>query len=98
MAVNSGLLDPARPDLRVVQAEAPDAVEILGLRDDLARWMTAQGIEQWEPGQLPRCGVESAIAEGRVFAVRAGIGLAASVTIAWDDALVWDVADPSAGY
>ena len=85
-------------DLVVTRATVDQASLVLALRDDLARWMLERGIEQWRPGDLPLEWVGHCVTEGWVYLVSDGEELVGSVTIVWQDPLVWGERRESAGY
>lgn len=84
--------------LEVRPAVAEDAEDVLSLREDLTSWLCQQGIAQWSQGDVPLGWIERAIAEGSVHVVRRDGVLAASVTVRWEDPLVWPEAAEPAGY
>lgn len=85
-------------ELRVTRARSEDARDVLRLRDELARWMVERGIDQWRPGELPSKWIETFVAEGWVYLLRFEKTLAASVTVVWEDPLVWGASQDPAGY
>jgi GNAT superfamily N-acetyltransferase len=85
-------------DLAVTQGTSEHARSVLELRDDLARWMLHHDIQQWRPRELPLEWIETCVAEGWVYVVPRGDRVIASVTIVWDDPLMWGEMPEPAGY
>ena len=84
--------------LVVTQATISDAPVVRALRDALAGWMVTRGIRQWKPGDMPDEWIEVCIAFGAVYLVSHDDGLVGSVTIVWDDPLIWGKRPEPAGY
>lgn len=80
-------------------ARSSDAAALVALRDDIARWLTARGVTQWNPGEFPLDWMRSWIRDGRVHVAREPSGIVATVAVLWEDADIWGP-DPSrtAGY
>ena len=85
-------------DVVVVRASPDDAVAILRLRDALASWMVECGIDQWRPGEMPLPWIELCAAQGWVFAALLDDRLVGSLTLVWDDPLIWVDRNEPAGY
>jgi len=85
-------------DLFAVRATVDQAPSVRRLRDDLARWMLEHGIEQWRPGDLPLEWIQECVSQGWVYVVSRGEELVGSVTIVWEDPLVWGERHEPAGY
>jgi GNAT superfamily N-acetyltransferase len=85
-------------ELAVIAATLEHAGSVLELRDDLARWMLDQSIEQWRPGELPLEWIQECISHGWAYVVPGGDKLVASVTVVWDDPLMWGEPPEPAGY
>ncbi len=98
MHVHGGILETVLGDLVVVRAAADQVRAVLGLRDDLARWMLERGIEQWRPGELPLEWIEECTSRGWVYLVPGGEKLVGSVTIVWEDPFIWGERPEPAGY
>jgi len=84
--------------MQVSTATSIDSKDILGLRDDLARWLIGRGVDQWQPGELPRGAIEDEVTQGFVHVVRRQEELVATVTITWADPLIWPDQTEPAGY
>jgi hypothetical protein len=84
--------------LVVTRATVSDAPAVRALRDELARWMVQRGIRQWSPGEMPDEWIEVCIAFGSVYLVSHDDRLIGSVTIVWDDPLIWGKQPEPAGY
>jgi ribosomal protein S18 acetylase RimI-like enzyme len=86
-------------ELAVDQARTDEqAGSVLELRDDLARWMLEQHIEQWRPGEIPLEWIQTCVYERRVYVVPRDERIIAAVTILWDDPLMWGERSERAGY
>jgi protein-tyrosine phosphatase len=85
-------------ELVVTRATASDAPVVRALRDELARWMLQRGIRQWSPGDLSATWIEVCIGFGVVSLVSHDDRLVGSVTVVWDDPLIWGEQPESAGY
>jgi protein-tyrosine phosphatase len=96
--VDKDTLESPLGDLSVVPATLDQAASVLRLRDDLARWMLEHDIQQWRPGELPLEWIEACVSEGWVYVVLHGERVIASVTIVWDDPLMWGERSEPAGY
>jgi GNAT superfamily N-acetyltransferase len=84
--------------LVVTRATVSDARVVRALRDRLASWMTQRGIRQWSPGDLPDEWLEVCIAFGEVYLVLHDDRLVGSVTVVWEDPLIWGKRPEAAGY
>ncbi len=85
-------------ELVVTRATASDAPAVRALRDELASWMLQRGIRQWSPGDLSAKWIEVCISFGVVSLVSHDDRLVGSVTVVWDDPLIWGEQSESAGY
>jgi GNAT superfamily N-acetyltransferase len=85
-------------DLDVIPATGDRAQSVLELRDDLATWMVDRDIQQWRPGEMPPEWIQTSVAQGWVYVVPRGTRVIASVTILWDDPLMWGAPPEPAGY
>ena len=88
----------ARCPLVVTRATVAEAPAVQALRDELASWMLQRGIQQWSPGEMPEEWIEVCIAVGAVYLVRHDGRLVGSVTVVWDDPLIWGERPEPAGY
>lgn len=92
-------LDPS--SLEVVRARREHARGIIALRDTLARWMQARGIDQWREGEFALDHVEQEIDRGEWWVMespqRPGDVLA-SVRVIWEDLPIWGPQPEPAGY
>lgn len=66
-----------------------DAPAIVALRDDLARWQIASGIDQWKPGEYDPDEVRDQIVDGQWWVIRDDGALTATVRILESDP-IWD--------
>lgn len=81
---------PARPD---------DATDLVGLRDDLARWLTSRGIRQWRPGEFALDRMRTWVDRSWVHVHRVDGAVAAAVAVLPDDPDIWQAPpDGDAGY
>ena len=91
-------LDSSLGALAVARATLVDAPVVGSLRDELASWMLERGIRQWSPGELPVDWIEVCIEFGEVYLVSRAEQLVGSVTVVWDDPLIWGEQPEPAGY
>jgi GNAT superfamily N-acetyltransferase len=84
--------------MHVERARSDDAAAVRALVEEAAEFLTAHGIRQWAPGALPASLIPRGIARGEVWVVRAGGGLAASLTLEDEDLETWGASDGSALY
>ncbi len=68
--------------MEVSTASSRDVGDLIALRDELARWLTARGIDQWRPGELPKDWIEHEVAQGFVHVVRDAGNLVATAAMA----------------
>ena len=83
-------------EFTVVEATGSDTNALLGLRDDAARWLLDRGIDQWQPGEIPYSWERGD--EYFVFVLRHGEDRVGTVTILWDDPVIWGEQPIRAGY
>lgn len=98
MGISEDLVETPIGDLRVTVALPKEVEDVRRLREDCARWMVERGVEQWRPGDFPRHWYETCVLEGWVYVGRLGEPVVASVTVVWEDPLVWPEARDPAGY
>jgi protein-tyrosine phosphatase len=84
--------------MKVSTACSKDVEDLGALRDDLARWLVGRGVDQWRAGEVPKDWIEHEVAQGLVHVVRSRGQLVATVTVAWEDPIVWSDQIESAGY
>jgi ribosomal protein S18 acetylase RimI-like enzyme len=94
----SGVVETAFGLLPIRVAVGDEAAAVLRLRDELAVWMVRRGIDLWQPGEMPLAWVEHSIAQGWVHTVWKQGELVGSLTVAWEDLLIWGESDTPAGY
>ncbi|HLI73034.1 MAG TPA: GNAT family N-acetyltransferase [Acidimicrobiales bacterium] len=80
------------------EATAEDVEAIVALRDAAARWLTARGLDQWSAGEIPSCCIRQQVADHEVFVLRRGATPVGTVTLRWEDLLVWGAEVGPAGY
>jgi protein-tyrosine phosphatase len=78
-----------------VEADAPALVR---LRDDAARWMRANGIDQWKPGDLGQDHFLRRMASGEVWLAEADGRTVGGWELWWEDEAAWGPQPPEAGY
>jgi protein-tyrosine phosphatase len=83
-------------ECRVVEAADSDIDALLNLRDDAARWLLARGIDQWQPGEIPYSWERGG--DYFVFVLWRGEERVGTVTILWDDPVIWGEQPVPAGY
>lgn len=82
----------------VTAAQPGDVCRVLELRDQATRWLTTNGIRQWQPDDLPRDRLETARQKGQLWVLRHQRHVIGSVTITWHDPLIWPDVTDLAGY
>jgi ribosomal protein S18 acetylase RimI-like enzyme len=82
----------------VRRALPDDAEAVLPLRDKLADWLEDQGIRQWRRGEVPHSRLQMAIRDGGVYVVELENQVVASMTLQWQDPLIWGHSPETAGY
>ena len=82
----------------VSEATDDDVEPILALRHGAAQWLTARGLDHWSAGEIPPRAIEQQITDHEVFVLRRGDDLAGTVTLRWEDPLVWGEHATPAGY
>jgi protein-tyrosine phosphatase len=85
-------------DFTPAEATPADVEPILALRHAAARWLTSQGLDQWSAGEIPSCCLEQQVGQREVFVLRRGNALAGTVTLRWEDPLIWGEQTSPAGY
>jgi protein-tyrosine phosphatase len=85
-----------RGEFTVVEATDSDTSALLSLRDDAARWLLARGIDQWRLGEIPYSWDRGD--DYLVFVLWHGEDRVGTVTILWDDPVIWGEQPVSAGY
>jgi len=83
-------------EFTVVEATDSDTNALLSLRDDAARWLMARGIDQWRPGEIPYSWERGG--DYFVFVLWHGEDRVGTVTILWDDPVIWGEQPVPAGY
>lgn len=81
-------------------ADESDVSELVRLRDTAARWMLANGINQWKPGEKDEDHFRTRIREGEVWLATLGVDgpTAGAFELWWTDPLAWGERPPDAGY
>ncbi|MFC9757731.1 GNAT family N-acetyltransferase [Streptomyces sp. NPDC056921] len=86
-------------DLRFRLADDTDLPALVRLRDDAARWMLAQGINnQWQPGELGEEHFRRVMAGGEVWIAETDGRVAGAWELWWTDEDAWGPQPPVAGY
>ena len=83
-------------EFTVVGATDSDTDALLSVRDDAARWLSARGINQWRPGEIPYSWERGD--DYFVFVLRHGRDRVGTVTILWADPVIWGEQPVPAGY
>jgi protein-tyrosine phosphatase len=79
-------------------ASPADAAAVLRLRDAVAGWLLARGIDQWHPGELTETGLAAHAAAGNLHGLRSAGGIVAAVVVQHADEPIWGPDDGKAGY
>ena len=75
-----------------------DVATLVALYDGAARWMLAQGIDQWKPGGKDEEHFRRRIASDEVWLAQEGPTVAGAYEIWWADEPAWGEQPPVAGY
>lgn len=95
------LLEPAAGrELSFRRADEADVPVLVRLRDEAARWQLAQGIAQWQPGELGAEHFRARLADSEVWLATLGPDgpVAGAWELWWDDPATWGPQPPTAGY
>jgi GNAT superfamily N-acetyltransferase len=98
VGVSDDVVETAFGLLPIRVAVNDEARAVLRLRDELAAWMVQRQIDLWQRGEMPLGWVEQSIAYGWVHTVWKQDQLVGSVTVAWEDPLIWGESETPAGY
>jgi predicted phosphodiesterase len=82
----------------LVRAEPHQLDDVLALLEEAAAWLTARGIDQWQPGSFSQPQLAAGISRGEVYLARRGDEAVGTITLQWWDALVWGELPAAAGY
>ncbi|MEU1466499.1 GNAT family N-acetyltransferase [Streptomyces sp. NPDC005727] len=86
-------------DLRFRLADDADLAAVVHLRDNAARWMSAQGVTgQWRPGELDADHFRRIMASGEVWLAEAADRVVGAWEVWWEDEDAWGPQPPTAGY
>ncbi|MCK1794748.1 GNAT family N-acetyltransferase [Streptomyces sp. XM4193] len=82
------------------RAGAADAGTLVRLRDDAARWMIANGIEQWQPGEKDEKHFLRRVEDGEVWlaSLRGAGTVVGAWELWWSDPTAWGVRPDDAAY
>ncbi|MFJ9075920.1 GNAT family N-acetyltransferase [Streptomyces sp. NPDC102278] len=81
------------------QAVEKDAGTLVKLYDQAARWMRANGIDQWKPGDKDAEHFRAKVREGEVWIAEDADGrVVGAYELWWSDEEAWGVQPPVAGY
>lgn len=80
------------------QATLDDMRELVSLRNRLAQWLLDRGIDQWHPDQIDIDHLTAWIEAGYVFVHDRDGRIAVSVSILWNDPLIWGADNGDSGY
>ncbi|MBT2456314.1 GNAT family N-acetyltransferase [Streptomyces sp. ISL-86] len=81
------------------QAEEKDAGTLVKLYDQAARWMRANGIDQWKPGAKDVAHFRKKMRDGEVWLAEDADGrVVGGYELWWSDEEAWGIQPPVAGY
>jgi GNAT superfamily N-acetyltransferase len=92
------LHDILLPGITIERASERDADAVLAILQDAARWLLSRGIEQWRPEHFQREAVLRHIARGEVFVAWRDGTPVGTLSLSWDDPVVWGEQPPIAEY
>lgn len=84
------------PELRT--ATDTDAPALVALRDGLARWLVASGVNQWQEGELTVDHIARGARRGEWHVAEVDGEIVACVRLCWSDPDFWGADDAPAGY
>jgi GNAT superfamily N-acetyltransferase len=84
--------------VEIVLAVPDDIDEVLEILDEVARWLSSRGINQWPTDGFPRELIAGDIARGEVYIARRDRRAIGTFTLQWSDELFWPGAIEAAGY
>ncbi|HEX8732761.1 MAG TPA: GNAT family N-acetyltransferase [Ktedonobacterales bacterium] len=83
----------------LTRATERDALAVVALHDDAARWLQTRGIDQWREGEYTSESMQVAICAGHeVYLAWRADRPAGAFSLQWDDAEMWGEQPPDAGY
>lgn len=86
-------------DLHVRLAADTDLATLVRLRDDAARWMLTQGInDQWHPGELDEDHFRRIMTDGEAWLAENDGRVVGAWELWWEDEDAWGPQPPVAGY
>lgn len=80
------------------QATLDDVHGLVSLRNRLAQWLLDRGVDQWHPDQIGIDHLTAWVEAGYVFVHDRDGRIAASVSILWNDPLIWGPDHGNSGY
>lgn len=83
------------PRLTITPATEPDLTTYLHLRDTAAEQMVADGIVQWQPGELTETTLRDWLGDGTLYAARLEDELVGGLMLMWSDSF-WEEHDDGA--
>lgn len=87
------------PHPLTIKPAAPGEVDtVLSILDEVAVWLMSCGIDQWYPGTFDPIRTRQRIEDGEVYLVRIAHVPIATLTLQWDDRLVWGETPSDARY
>ena len=84
--------------IAVERAQLFDVDDIVAILTGAVEWLTAKGINQWQPGRFSREGSAAAVERGEVFVARLGKEAVGTLRLLWSDDSLWDARPGKAGY
>ena len=83
--------------LEIVPATPDDAATIREVLGDVSAWLLSQGLRQW-PAVFPDEWFLPALEAGETWLATRDGDVVATITLQWDDEIVWGQRPPDAGY
>lgn len=93
-------IPPGEPELRIVLAKESDLDLVVEIREEAARWLSEQGIEQWPVGLFVRTSgyIATRIAAGEEYLGYVGDSAVGTLRLQWSDPGMWPNVEDDAGY
>jgi ribosomal protein S18 acetylase RimI-like enzyme len=99
MTTEQWIVPASRGELVITRATPADVDALTAIYEETERWQIARGIDPGLPPMPLRLIVARRVEHGGIYLARVGGAPAGTVTLAWDDRIVWpDAPEGDAGY
>jgi GNAT superfamily N-acetyltransferase len=97
MSQKHPLCTPAGP-IQMAQAQPADLDTVLSILEEVAQWLVAKGIDQWQPGSFSRQALAEHIDHGEVYLARRDGEPVGTLMLQWANPVIWGDMPDDAGY